>query len=134
MKDITVMVIPELKEYKNDAFTGEVIYIHRKLGEPKFKEHNTRYIAPYWLDVNQVERIYQILEVRAVGDSYEVYLGNSFILKDGWDNIGQRRKYEYHSLESFGFSEAADGFLVPLKQKKSDSNGNGQHLIHESFL
>ncbi len=129
MNEISVMVIPELKEYKNDAFTGEVIYIHAKLGEPKFKEHNTKYIAPYWLDVNQVERIYQILEIRLVGDSYQIYLGNSFILKDGWDNIGQRRKYEYHTLESFGFSEVCDGFLIPASQKKLEAKNNSERKI-----
>ena len=129
MKDINVVVVPELEEYKNDAFNGEVIYIHSKLGEPKLQEHNAKYVAPYWLDENQVERVYQILEMRLIGDVYQIYLGNSFVVKDGWDHIGQRRKYEYHHLQDFGFSEAEDGFLVPLVPASVDNNA-ARHMAH----
>jgi hypothetical protein len=113
--DISVIVVPELEEFKYDAFNGEVIHIHATLGEPKLKEHNAKYVAPYWLDVDRVERIYEIIEMHLTGDSYQIYLGNSYVLKETWDEIKQRRKFEYHSLESFGFKEVINGFLVPMK-------------------
>ena len=114
MNDITVIVVPETDEFRNDLFHDEQIYINDALGEPNLSYHNTKYIAPFLLTEQRVLRVYEILEMRHVPPSYEIYLGNSFLIHGGWNAMGQHRKFEYHTLDKFGFREAQPGFLLPL--------------------
>ena len=112
---ISVIVVPETDEFKNDLFHGETIYINEALGEPKLKERNAKYLAPYLLTEQCVLRIYEILDMKHVPPSYEIYLGNSFLVQGKWNKINQPRKFEYHKLEEFNFIELKDGFLFPHK-------------------
>lgn len=111
---INVIVVPETDKFREDLFHGEQIYINDTLGEPNLKNRNVGYIAPFLLKEQKVLRIYEILEMRHVPPSYEIYLGNSYLVHGGWDNMGQHRKFEYHSLNEFGFQESQKGFLIPL--------------------
>ena len=110
---VNVIVVPETAEFSEDLFQGEVIYINEKLGEPNLKGRNVRYIAPFLLNEQRVLRLYEILEVRHVPPSYEIYLGNSFLVKEMWNKMNQHRKFEYHSLDEFNFIELTEGFLFP---------------------
>ena len=112
---ISVIVVPETDEFKHDLFHGETIYINETLGEPKLKERNAKYLAPYLLTEQCVFRLYEILDMKHVPPSYEIYLGNSFLVEGKWNKINQPRKFEYHKLEEFNFIELKDGFLFPHK-------------------
>lgn len=109
-----VIVVPETDEFREALFHGEQIYINDALGEPNLAYHDAKYIAPFLLKEQQVLRVYEILEMRYVPPSYEIYLGNSYLVRGGWNNMGQHRKFEYHSLDEFGFRETQPGFLLPL--------------------
>ena len=111
---IKVIVVPETDKFKHDIFHGEEIYINKALGEPNLKYHNAKYVAPYLLNEQKVLRVYQILSINPISGSYEIYLGNSYVVDGGWNGMGQHRKFEYHPLEKFGFKEIQNGFLVPL--------------------
>ncbi len=112
---INVIVVPETDEFKHDLFHGEEIYINDALGEPNLANRNVKYIAPYLLKEQRVLRVYEILEMRHVPPSYEIYLGNSYRVKNGgWNAMGQHRKFEYHALDKFGFKEIEKGFLATL--------------------
>lgn len=108
-----VIVVPEKREFWEDLFQNEVIYINENLGEPKLDVRNTRYIAPYLIDEQRALRVYHILEMRHVPPNYEIYLGNSFLVTNDWNNVAQGRRFEYHPLVSFGFIEVQPGFLSP---------------------
>ncbi len=109
-----VIVVPEKSEFWEDLFQGEVIYINENLGEPQLESRGVRYIAPYLLDADRVFRVYHISEIRYVKPSYEIYLGNSFLVQNEWRNMGQTRRFEYHRLSDFGFVEQRPGFLLPI--------------------
>ena len=108
-----VIVVPETDDFIGDLFNKEIIYINEALGEPQLKNNNADYIAPYILAEQRVLRVYEILEMRHVAPSYEIYLGNSFLVRGGWNGMGQHRKFEYHPLDKFNFKEIQLGFLIP---------------------
>lgn len=110
---ISVIVVPETDEFKNALFHGEKVYINEALGEPQLKTKNAKYLAPYLLTEKCVLRLYEIIEMKHIPPSYEIYLGNSFLVTEKWDKINQPRKFEYHKLEEFNFIELKDGFLFP---------------------
>lgn len=114
MKKIKVIVVPEDDYFAKRAAYQEEIYINKKLGNPLLKKHNAKYAAPYWLnkDKRGVRRVYHIIDVFDDGQSTVLKLGNSFLLDEAWDNMGNVRKFEYHSLEKFNFVEVKDGLLT----------------------
>ena len=109
-----VLVVPELEDWSNSLLQGENIFINENLGRPAIEERDVRYVVPYWLDTNRVHRIYHIQSMDSEPPSFVISLGNSYIINNNWNNIGQRRRFEYHSLASFGFREVQPGFLLPL--------------------
>lgn len=116
MKQINVIVVPEKREYIQDTTFLNEIYINSDLGEPRLKERNAKYVAPFWLDEKEqgVDRIYHILEMNSFQHAHVIRLGNSFILDRKWQNMGGHRKFEYHELNDFGFAEIKDGLLLKL--------------------
>ena len=118
MTEVNVIVVPEKREYIHDTTYLNEIYVNKKLGKPNLKGNNAKYIAPFWLDEDEqgVNRIYHILddEPREEKDAYVIPLGNSFVLEKKWNSMGNHRKFEYHSLNKFGFAEIKDGLLLKL--------------------
>lgn len=110
---INVIVVPETDEFREDLFHNEVIYINEALGQPNLEGRTVKYIAPFLLTEKKVLRLYHILDIKHISPSYEIYLGNSFLMEEPWDNMGQRRKFEYHPLREFKFIELKEGFLFP---------------------
>lgn len=111
---INVIVVPEKDEFEKDVLVGEVIYINEELGRPNLEGWNAKYIAPFLLREQKVFRIYEILSCIHVKPSYEIYLGNSYIVAADWNNMNQVRRFEYHPLNEFGFTEIKKGFLIPI--------------------
>ncbi|UTC61414.1 hypothetical protein E4O05_07545 [Treponema sp. OMZ 787] len=97
-----VIVIPETEDYKLDVLYDSIVYINQALGVPKLKEHNVKYCAPFWLKYNAVYRLYEINNHGKNGSSYFIELGTGFLLPQPWNNMGQRLRFEYHQLSSFG--------------------------------
>ena len=89
-----VIVVPETEDFEHDVS-------HR----------NVQYLAPFWTGGRGVNRVYHIVDVRDAGDSTEIELGNSFVLRCRWTKIGQNRRFEYHPLADFGLSEIKPGLL-----------------------
>ena len=112
---INVMVVPETDDFREDLFHGEVIYINEKLGEPNLEGRNVRYIAPFLMKEQKVLRLYEILDIKHISPSYEIYLGNSFLVHEAWDKMNNRRRFEYHPLSEFNYIELKEGFLFPHK-------------------
>lgn len=115
---VNVIVVPETDEFREDLFHNEVIYINQELGKPNLKGRNVKFIAPFLLREKKVLRVYQILDMKHVPPSYEIYLGNSFLVQVPWNNMNQHTRFEYHSLNDFNFIELIDGFLFPHNFKK----------------
>lgn len=114
---INVMVVPEIEDYRIDVSHRSLVWINQQLGVPQLKSRDARYLAPFWIGKNEgVNRVYHILDVRHVGESTEIELGNSFILPYRWTNIGQKRRFEYHLLADFGFLEVTPGLLISNRQ------------------
>lgn len=111
-----VIVVPETEEYRLDVSHGDLVWINRQLGVPQLEANDTRYLAPFWIGEEGVNRIYHIVDVRDAGESTEIGLGNSFVLPSRWTNIGQRRRFEYHPLADFGFLEIRPGLLIANQQ------------------
>ncbi len=114
---INVIVVPETDDFKESVSHGSVVWINSNIGVPKLEGNNAKYLAPYWITDNfrGVNRVYHILDHYKCNDgTYEIVLGNSFVLNDVWDNIGNPRKFEYHRLSEFGFAEITDGLLLRL--------------------
>lgn len=113
---INVIVVPEKGQFIQDATFSHQIYINSDLGEPNLKGRNAKYIAPYWLDVQEpgVDRVYAIEDMNRSDDGscWIITLGNSFVLNKKWKGMGNHRKYEYHNLIDFGFVEIKDGLLM----------------------
>lgn len=108
-----VIVVPETEDYTLDVSHANVVWITKALGNPKLKDHDARYLAPLWLkQPSGVTRIYHILDVLDAATSTEIRLGNSFTLDQPWDSPGQRRRFEYHNLSTFGFAEICPGLLL----------------------
>jgi len=110
---INVIVVPEVESFKIDVSYRNVVWINKNIGTPRLKERNARYLVPYWLtkDIKGVNRIYHIEGFDPKNN--EIILGNSFIIRNSWDKMGNHRKYEYHTLESFDFVEVKEGLLIP---------------------
>lgn len=107
-----VIVVPETEDFQLDVSHRNLIWINKNLGVPRLKEWNAQYLAPFWTGpVGGVKRVYHIVDVRSAGDSTEIELGNSFVVSSKWKNMGQPRRFEYHSLDEFGFSEIKPGLL-----------------------
>jgi len=109
---IKVIVVPETVEYALDVSHTDLVWVNKALGVPKLEEHNARYLAPLWLkDPVGVTRIYHILHTKDAGSSTEISLGNSFVLLETWNSPGQRRRFEYEDLATFGLVEICPGLL-----------------------
>jgi len=113
---INVIVVPEKEKFIEDVSHENIVWINKALGTPNLKGRNAKYLVPFWCtDENRgAKRIYHILDI----EDNEITLGNSFIIEKEWNKMGQYRKFEYHSLESFNFVEVKDGFLIPYDFEK----------------
>ena len=108
----TVIVVPETEDFEHDVSHRNLVWINKNLGVPRLKHHDTRYLAPYWTGpVGGVKRVYHIVDVRDAGNTTEIELGNSFVVSSKWKNMGQPRRFEYHSLAEFGLCEIKPGLL-----------------------
>ncbi|GIM54572.1 hypothetical protein [Capnocytophaga cynodegmi] len=122
MKEVNVIVVPQSDEYTFDVSHNGTVWINGNLGTPRLDERNVKYLAPYWLnpDNRGVYRIYHILEhykLNNENNTYEIILGNSFVLDNKWDNVGNSRRFEYHKLKDFGFVEIKDGLLLDVNKQ-----------------
>lgn len=112
-----VIVVPETSDFIQPVSHESVVWINASLGTPRLDDRNARYLAPYWITENfrGVNRVYHITGVTKSDDGTTIInLGNSFVLADLWDQIGNPRKFEYHPLSSFGLSEIENGLLRPV--------------------
>ena len=112
---INVIVVPEKEEFIEPVSHKNIVWINtKKTGIPKLSEKNVKYLVPFWLrdKYSGVRKIYHILE----STGSEITLGNSFLVETDF-TMKQRRKFEYHSLETFNFIEVKEGFLIPYKFK-----------------
>ncbi len=114
---INVIVVPEKNTFIKDTSHYNEIYINKNIGIPKLKARNAKYVAPLWIDENPQasNRVYHIINTYDTADSTVLVLGNSFVLNEPWNKMGNHRKYEYHLLESFGFIEIKSGILLSYK-------------------
>ena len=109
-----VIVVPETDDFKHPVSHESVVWINSKLGNPNLTGRDVQYLAPYWIteDFRGVDRVYHIASVSKNGDGTTIIkLGNSFIINKPWDDMGQTRKFEYHSLSEFGLEELEEGLL-----------------------
>lgn len=114
------MIVPETDEFKFHVSHGNVVWITKRLGTPQLDLHNAKYIAPFWLsEPVGVNRIYHIKgKPTEDPDSTNIFLGNSFVLSSYWNNVNQRRRFEYRDLAEFGLVEYCDGILLPDNDAK----------------
>ena len=109
-----VIVVPETADFTHHVSHENVVWITPNLGTPNLDGRDARYLAPFWItpDFNGVNRIYHITGVSRNEDGgTSITLGNSFVLDEPWDGMGSRRKFEYHPLAGFGFTEIEPGLL-----------------------
>ena len=111
---LNVIVVPETADFTHSVSHGDEIFINLNLGVPNLDGQNARYAAPCWIhgDPPGVRRLYHITGVYDDGSSTVLQLGNSFLLTEVWDHMGQSRRFEYHPLKNFGFVEVQPGFLL----------------------
>jgi len=111
---LTVLVVPQTEEFRIDILQRGLIYINNNLGVPNLEGRVAQYAAPCWLygDRPGVHRLYHITGSYQDGQSTVLTLGNSFVLPQTWNNMGQPRRFEYHPLAGFGFVEVQPGFLL----------------------
>lgn len=114
---IHVIVVPETNEFKEDVSHEDMVYINLKLGVPKLKDWAARYVAPCWLygEKPGARRIYHVLSTFVDSQSTVLRLGNSFLLPEVWNGMGQSRRFEYHPLKNFGYVEVQEGHLMKFK-------------------
>jgi hypothetical protein len=110
---INVIVVPENDNFKIDVSYRNIVAFEKNTQIPGLKEHNAKYLAPYWLTKNfkGVNRIFHIEGLDP--ETNEIKLGNSFVLKNSWDQMSNHRNYELHCLESFNLIEVNEGYLIP---------------------
>ena len=113
---MNVIVVPETEKFIGPVSHEGLVWINLDLGVPNLKGQNAKYLAPYWISgkMKGANRIYQIVSVDDDGESTIIKLGNSFLLNEPWNNIGQHRRFEYHPLSSFGMKELKDGLLETI--------------------
>ena len=76
------------------------------------RHREANYLASFWSGDNEGDtRRFHVTELRDTQDSTELVLGNSFVLPSNCTDIGQRRRFEYHPLATFGFVEIRPGLL-----------------------
>ena len=122
---IHVLVVPETSDFVSDVLLENKIWTNKNLGRPQLEHWNAKYVAPYWLDPEDsrgANRIFQIVDVQDVGESYEITLGNSFYLPKKWDGLegAQVRRFQYEPLSKFNLMEKADGSLVQMSREISN--------------
>lgn len=112
---INVIVVPETEQFKMDVSHENVVWVTRNLGIPDLEGRNAKYFAPYWITdkFRGVNRVFHIEDFFTYEKVSEIYLGNSFIIPL-WNKMGQYRRFEYHSLDSFGLKEIQPGILNTL--------------------
>jgi hypothetical protein len=113
MEKIHVIVVPEKDEYADELYNEDIVYINPDLGSPNLDGWNAKYLAPFWLESakQSVTRLFHILDYDPLKNIITV--GNSFVLKKAWNNMGQNRRFAYYPLEDFNFVEVKDGLLIP---------------------
>jgi hypothetical protein len=114
---INVIVVPETDDFKEHVSHESVVWINKNIGIPRIKDNNAKYLAPYWITdkFRGVNRVFHILDhYKCENGTYEIILGNSFVIDKAWDKMGNPRKFEYHKLKDFGFEEIKDGLLLKV--------------------
>ena len=109
-----VIVVPETDDFKHPVSHESVVWINAALGNPNLDGRDVQYLAPYWIteDFRGVNRVYHIAGVTKNEDGTTVItLGNSFVIDQPWNGMGQTRKFEYHGLNEFGLEEIQNGLL-----------------------
>ena len=116
---VHVLVVPEKEIYFEELYHDNFIWINADHGQPQLEKRQARYCAPFFLEGSKlgVHRIFHIKDCKLT-DSETVYrleLGNSFYVKYNSDfKMGQKVRFEYHTLASFGFAEIKPGLLLDL--------------------
>ena len=112
-----IIVVPETSDYQLDVSHESVVYINAKLGTPKLDEWDAQYLAPYWIKEGGANRVYHITDVTKDADGLTtITLGNSFVTDKVWSGMGNARRFEYHPLEAFGFTEIEPGLLKRVQK------------------
>ena len=109
-----VIVVPETDDFKHPVSHESVVWINAALGNPNLDGRDVQYLAPYWItdDFRGVNRVYHITSVSKNEDGTTVIkLGNSFVLAQPWDGVGNTRRFEYHPLDTFDLTEIEPGLL-----------------------
>ena len=121
-----IIVVPETSDYELDVSHEGIVYINAKLGTPHFDKWDARYLAPYWIKEGGANRVYHITDVAQDANGMTtITLGNSFVLDKVWSGMGNARRFEYHPLEAFGFTEIEPGLLKRVHEY-ADSIANSE--------
>ncbi len=112
MNKINVIVVPEKNKFAGELYNENIVYINPDLGIANLTGRNVKYLAPFWLEAKEqnVNRLFHIIDYDK--EQNIIKLGNSFVLFKPWNKMGQSRKFEYHTLESFDFIEVKEGILI----------------------
>jgi hypothetical protein len=119
----TVIVVPETDGFRLDVSHDDTVWINIALGVPKLAEHDANYLAPCWLGAtrNGVWRVYHIISAITGPTNTAIRLGNSFVLPQPWNGMGQHRRFEYHPLSALGLEEFSAGLLRPTTPPPPES-------------
>ena len=110
----SVIVVPETPDFQLPVSHDRIVWINIACGVPKLRERQAEYLAPYWIHEGGARCIYHILGYTVNSENTEIRLGNSFVLPELWNHIGNPRKFEYQPLNAFGMEESCEGILRPL--------------------
>lgn len=121
MSEPQAIIVPEKDRFIDSVTRQGVVWINLDLGEPKLDRRNARYVVPFWLDMNQGNRIYHIQSSETSENKTDLELGNSFVLPEPLEDLDQRRAYSYKKLFALGMIEISDGLLVTLPEGLSHS-------------
>jgi len=113
---ISVIIVPETKDFEFNVSHENIIWINKNLGCPKLENRNTNYCIPFWIKEGYANRIFHIIDFQFDSNDRYIKLGNSFLLPKKWTNIGQNRRFEYHNLKEFELTEIIPGILMPINQ------------------
>ena len=118
-----VIVVPETDGFRLDVSHADTVWINSALGVPQLGARQAHYLAPCWVGTRRgVWRVYHILSATVGASNTEIRLGNSFVLPQPWDAMGQHRRFEYHDLAALGLEEVSPGMLRPLVQAAQTPN------------
>lgn len=116
-----VVVVPVTEGFQLEVLHDDLITIARDLGIPRVFEREVRYLAPYCLEGRRgAWRLYYIRSAVLGTLNTEILVGNSFVLNEPWEDIGEQIQVEYHPLSTFGLKERYHGMLQLLSEDDLD--------------